>query len=185
MKNIMNHIVLWSKIIVYLALGIFILIMQDDLLGYLRLIVSIPLLVLSLQELALAIAEKSYKKEFNDFGPIGVRIVLAVVLLFVNSEDLLTICVIWGIMVVITATMDLSSAVLLFNQGHKIGSLLITAQAVTQIILSIMLVIDPIEHVSLHIIVLGIEMLFVAFKGLGVFYHGHFTKKKKKKEKER
>ncbi len=179
-NEVMKNIVYWSKVIVYTVLGIIILIFQNNLLNYLKFFVAIPTLALSIEEFVFFVIEKNYTKEMNDFGSIVIKIVLSIVLLFVDYEEIIIICVLWGIMVIITATTDLSKAVHLFIENYRIASVLEAIQSIVQIFLSVLLIIDPIEHVSLHIIVLGIEMLLLALKSVIKYIYNNVIEKRNK-----
>lgn len=154
-----------NKAIIYTILGILVLIFRADILNYLYLFVSIPVLVIALEELAYGIYVKSYKNQFNDLGEIILKIVLSIFLLLYNKEEeLLEVCVLWGIIVIISATMAINKAI--FELSHKKITVFLFEMVIStaQIVFSILLIIDPFEHVNFHIILLGIEMLLVGSK---------------------
>lgn len=154
-----------NKGIIYVVLGIIVLIFRASILNYLYLFVSIPVLVIALEELAYGIYVKSYKNQFNDLGEILLKIVLSVFLLLYNKEEeLLEVCVLWGIIVIISATMAINKAIYELNHKKITVFLFETTISVAQIVFSILLLIDPYEHVNFHIILLGIEMLLIGTK---------------------
>ncbi len=159
----LKRIVKISKILIYLCLGILILLFRNDIYDYLYLIVSLPILYVAVQEFIYEIYTKSYLNELNKIGSLLIEIILATIILFTKT-DIELLCIIWGIIVIIKGTTALNNVIHLLVTKKFIAASLEGIEAIIQIVFAILLVIEPEEHVSFHIILLGIEMEIIALK---------------------
>lgn len=157
-----TKILCFCECIAYTILGIFILIARDYVMDYLHFVVGFTTLLVSVPEFVVGIADKSLIEHHNYFGQITLRIILAVIILFLD-KDVNALCTMWGITVILYATVELSNAVNLITHQFKVIAAIVIIQSVIQIVFAILLINDPIEHISFHVILLGIDMLLIAF----------------------
>jgi len=172
----MRQILRINKMIFYIPIGIIIIIFRQNLINYLSLIVGIPLLIISLEGLIYEIASKNFKNEHNRLGEEIVKFILSCVIIFVFNNDVEMISVIWGIIAILQALKELSKAIYEINTNKNKLYIFLLIQTTTQIVLAILLIIEPKEHVDLHLILLGVEFLLESLRILLTFVN---NKKKK------
>lgn len=74
-----------------------------------------------------------------------------------NPEHLIKVCVIWAVWSIIQEIYELYEVYELFRT-QKLG-ILSALESIAVIVLSVLLILDPAEHVRLHIIILGAELI--------------------------
>ena len=176
-----NTIFKINKFIIYLVLGIIILVLRDDTYNYLYLLIAIPSLVLNIEQLSYEIYERAYYKKANLIGACLLKIALALIILIMNA-DMLVVCVLWGISIIISSTITLDESTYLVTNRKIFAFLIEVAESIVQIVFAVLLIIDPVEHISFHIILLGVEMLLIAARVAIEFIYKSITYYKNQKK---
>lgn len=169
-----------NKIIFYIPIGIIIIVFREHLINYLSLIVGIPMLVFSLESLIYEIIIRNYRNEYNRLGEETIKIILSILIIFAFNNDVELIAITWGIIAILQALKELSKSIHELTSNRKPIYLLVLAQSLIQIGLAILLIADPHEHVSFHLVILGVEM---EIESLRIFIDFIITKKKQEKLK--
>lgn len=153
-----RQIIRINKMVFYIPIGIIIIVMREHMVNYLSYIAGIPMLILSIEGLIYEIISKSYKTEHNRIGEEIIKIILSVLIIFAFNNNVEIICVIWGIIAILQAVKELSKSIYELAYGQNPLYLLLLLQTIIQIIFAVLLIIEPEEHVSLHLVLLGVEM---------------------------
>ncbi|MBR6072396.1 MAG: hypothetical protein IKP77_06185 [Acholeplasmatales bacterium] len=162
-----------NKMVFYIPIGIIIIVMREHLINYLSLIVGIPMLIVSIEGLIYEIAIHSYKTEHNRIGEEIIKIILSVLIIFAFDNNVEIISIIWGVIAILQAVKELSKAIYELTYGGNPLFLLLLLQTIIQIIFAILLIIEPEEHVSLHLVLLGVEMELESSRILFTFIYNY------------
>ena len=176
----MRQKIRFNKMMIYFILGIIVIIFRDELKKYLYLVVGIPMLILAIEGLTYELFTKSYLRKHNHLGQEILSFILALIIILFLDNDLNLICIIWGIIAILSSTKEFSETI--YDLALKRSFLLILKlfEAILQTIFAIMLMIEPEEHIDFHLILLGIEMELEASRILMSFIYN--LKKKNKIE---
>jgi len=158
--------------IIFIFSAIFILIgyysFNHFLLEYLNYIVGITLFVGSVISVIHDFVNKKYYNDENHVASHIIGLIISFLLLFVRliykGPNLDITCILWGIVVITNSSLNLNFSV--YEISHKqfyFAELLETLLSIAQIILSVLLIMEPHEHVQSHIILLAIEYAIEAF----------------------
>lgn len=167
-----------NKIIFYIPIGIIIIIFREHLINYLSLIVGIPMLVFSSESLIYEIIIRNYRNEYNRLGEETIKIILSILIIFAFNNNVELIAITWGIIAILQALKELSKSIYELTSNKKLIYFLVLAQSLIQIGFAILLISDPHEHVSFHLVILGVEM---EIESLRIFIDFIITKKKQEK----
>lgn len=174
-----RQIIRINKMLFYIPTGIIIIVLREKLIDYLSYIVGIPMLILSLEGLVYEVVNKSYKTMHNRLGEEVIKIILSVLIIFAFDDNVLIISIIWGIIAILQAVKELSKSIYEINYQKNYKYLILLIQTVLEIIFAILLIIEPEEHVSFHLVLLGIEMLFESTRILITFIYNYSLNKKR------
>lgn len=170
-----------NKIAIYVPIAIIIIIFRERLLDHLNIIVGIPLLVFSLESLLYELYVKNYKNELNRIGEDLLSIILSSLIIFAFDDNLEIICIIWGIIAILSAVKELSKSIYEITALNKHIYFLVILQTLLQIFFAVLLIIEPEEeHASMHLVLLGVEILLESFR---IFITFLYTYKKRKQAK--
>lgn len=141
------------KPIIYIITGILIIIFFQQVVDVLPYVVGTIMILVNLEAAIVDIIE-------HDYTHIGYKIgiiILGILIITVVPHDFEAICIIWATISIVNGGKSLVNSSLEIKRSwlNIIGLLL----AILSITLSIFLIIDPLGHVSTHIILLGIEIL--------------------------
>jgi len=165
-KEYINRITLT---IIYVILGTLIIIFRDSWIDYLHLVVGIPVLVLAIHSLYVDVFNKTYNEMHNKIGYDIAKIAISCIIIFVHKDSIYITCILWGMLAIFNASFSLSKS---FYLMHKKSYFLFTLLlAVTEITFAIILIINPLEHVMFHIILLGVEFILDAIRNILVIVH--------------
>jgi uncharacterized membrane protein HdeD (DUF308 family) len=166
----MKKITGFIRIFLYITFGLILIIGEANdaiFVTYnLNLIVGIPLLIGSLSHLYSDFKRCKYKSVDNFFGGEIIIAVLSILAIFYPllkksfEEEIIFICIVWGVIAILNGSRDFSHVIYYINSKEPYIYSLI--ESIIMIILALLLILDPLEHVKLHIIVLGIEFLIEA-----------------------
>jgi uncharacterized membrane protein HdeD (DUF308 family) len=142
------------KPIVYIITGILIIIFSKQIVEYLPYVVGSIMILVNIE----AIVVDSIEKDYEHFGyKLGI-IVLGIVIMTAAFDDFEAICIIWATISIINGGRSLIKSIIDIKKAtviNIIGVLL----ALLSIVLSIFLIVDPLEHVTSHIVLLGLEII--------------------------
>ena len=147
-----------TKATLYIAVAILILIFHEKIMPSVAFLVGGVILAYALEELIFLIAEK----KFADMAESIIQIVLAV-LLFLAHDDIVKVCVIWGVWSVIREGREMAHALPRIRK-HLLASVDIV-ESIVVIVLSATMILEPGEHhAHIHVILLAIELILeIAF----------------------
>lgn len=162
------------KAVLYFGLAIAIFILHHTVMPYVGYLVGGVILIWSIDE----IIERWHSKHFTSMSIPLVQIVIAV-LLCITANDIVTVCVMWGVWSVIRESREMTKA--LDRLVHRRSGLLNVIESVIVIVMSAMMILEPGEHhAHIHVIVLGIELILeILFPLMNELYDRHLEKKKK------
>ncbi len=142
------------KPLVYIITGIAIIIFSKQIVNYLPYVVGLIMILVNIE----AIIVDAIEKDYEHFGyKLGI-IVLGIVIMTAAFDDFEAICIIWATISIINGGRSLIKSIIDIKKAtviNIIGVLL----ALLSIVLSIFLIVDPLEHVTSHIVLLGLEII--------------------------
>lgn len=175
----MRQIIRMNKMLIYFILGIIIIIFRIELKKYLYLVVGIPVLVLAIEGMTYEILTKSYLKKHNHIGAELLRLILSVIIIFFLKNDLILICIIWGIIAILSSTREFGQCIYKLTEKRSIIISIQLLESIFQTVFAILLIIDPEEHVNFHLILLGVEMELEASRILFSYLYNYKVNKSK------
>lgn len=148
-----------SKSVTYFLLAIAIFVFSGDIMPYVGYLVGGIVCLYSTEEIVLSIIKKRYfDGEFRLFD--GITQAFIGIILFIVAQDVVKVCLVWGVWGIIRETKDMEKAIQ--SLSEKKFALISIAESVIIIALSVLLIIEPNEeHAHFHVILLGIELLTV------------------------
>ncbi len=149
----------WTKTALYILAGILIFIFYKSVMSAgLAFLVGGVILAYALEEMAFRIIRRQYA----ELAESVIQFVLAV-LMFLSYDDLTKICVIWGVWAIIREGREMIEA--LVNIRKNILASVDIIESIVVIVLSAMMILNPTHHhATVHLILLGIELILeVAF----------------------
>lgn len=160
-----SRIISWkiARVAVFTAMAVLIFVFPDFFTNYAAFAVGSVMILFAVDDL---VRIKFMHGNFTVF-PTGINslvsIFLAVLMMIflyatgTNTEHLIKVCVIWAVWSVIQQAYEVYEMCEYFRE-KKLGIVSIVESAAI-IVLSVMLLIDPEEHIRLHMIILGVELL--------------------------
>ena len=171
-----------NKIVFYVPIGIIIIIFRNNLIDNLSLIVGIPMLVFSFESLIYEIVSKNYRNESNRLGEELIKIILSATIIFAFDDNVEMISIIWGIIAIITALKELSKSIYEIVNKRKMLFFIVIAHSIVQIVFAILLIVEPSEHVTFHLILLGVEMELESVRVLLTIIYNKIRHDREKRE---
>lgn len=152
------------KPIIYIITGLLIIILSKKIVDYLPYVVGSIMILVNVEAIIVNIIEHDHE---NIGYKLGI-IVLGILIITAASHDFEAICVIWATISIINGGRSLMR--LIFNIKKSWINILGLALAILSIVLSIFLILDPLEHVTTHIVLLGIEIILDGIRIILVKY---------------
>ncbi len=147
------------KPILYILTGIVIILFSNHITDYLPYVVGTIMILVNIEAIIVDILE-------HDYGHTGYKagiIVLGILIMTASSHDFEAICIIWATISIINGGRSLMKSALEIKKSWIYAVDFVVA--ILSIVLSIFLIIDPLEHVTTHIILLGIEIMLDGIRG--------------------
>jgi uncharacterized membrane protein HdeD (DUF308 family) len=160
-----------TRIIVYYIVGIFIILgsylFQDIIKDNLNLLVGVSLFYDSTAALISSIKRKAYNQEENHIGTHGLNIIFSILIIIskyiFGDNTFYIICTLWGISAIINGSVRLNITIHeIAHKKFKLIECIETIESIIEIALSVFLILDPIEHLHSHVLLLGLSSLLVA-----------------------
>ena len=153
--------------VVLSVLGVICFVMAETIRTYLPFLLSVILFLLAADRLYEAFSDRSFDPE--DTGGIAAAIVYVIVgvVMLVKWKDAdILIGAVWGMIGLFLASRNISHSLyeLIHKKGSAAGHILHLAYALLSIGISVMLLLDPIEHLLFHVYILGLELFDNAFR---------------------
>jgi len=152
------------KPIIYIITGLLIIILSEKIVNYLPYVVGSIMILVNVEAIIVNIIEHDHE---NIGYKLGI-IVLGILIITAASHDFEAICVIWATISIINGGRSLMRSI--FNIKKSWINILGLALAILSIVLSIFLILDPLEHVTTHIVLLGIEIILDGIRIILVKY---------------
>lgn len=159
------NILYLSLVLLYIAIGIFVLVFANEkreknnvILGVLILLSSIPHLLIFVTQGGL---KNNRKYPFLFFSLIGITIGL--VTIFRTSISLDKVCVMWGCFDICRSSFEIADIIPEIKE-HKWLEFIELAMSVGEIAIAILLIVDEFEGIRLHLIYFGVVFLVSAGK---------------------
>lgn len=152
------------KPIIYIITGLLIIILSEKIVDYLPYVVGSIMILVNVEAIIVNIIEHDHE---NIGYKLGI-IVLGILIITAASHDFEAICVIWATISIINGGRSLMRSI--FNIKKSWINILGLALAILSIVLSIFLILDPLEHVTTHIVLLGIEIILDGIRIILVKY---------------
>ena len=159
------NILYLALVVLYLAIGIFVLVFSNEsheknntILGVLILLSSIPHLIIFVSQGGL---KHGGKYPYLFFSLIGIGVGLAAIIDKNISLD--KICVIWGCFDICRASFEISDIIPEIKE-HKWLELIELVISVGEIVIAVLLIIDEFEGIRVHLLYFGIVFIVSAVK---------------------
>ncbi len=148
--------------VVLSVLGVFCFVMANTIRTYLPFLLSVILFILAGDRLFEALSDRHYDEEDTDeIASAIVFIIVGIVTLFEWKHADILIGAVWGMIGLFMASRNISHSLLelIHKKGRTVGHILHLAHALLSIGISILLLLDPVEHLLFHVYILGLELL--------------------------
>ncbi|MBO4873302.1 MAG: hypothetical protein J5496_07795 [Lachnospiraceae bacterium] len=152
---------------VVFLMGVLCLILSDVIYYSLPYLLSGLLFLLAVDNLYEAFKNHEFNEEDTDeIANAIIFLALAIVVLFKVGESAIIIGAIWGILGLFLAARNISHSLyeLIHKQGSAAGHILHLMHAALSTGISIALLLDPAEHLHLHVYILGLELVDYAVR---------------------
>lgn len=149
-------VAIYIKALLFFLLGLFVIIFRNNVISYLNFIVGPVIILSALDELIFKIIinlKFSEEHKFHLHTPISM-LILGIIITILHEKTLEFVCIIWGCISIVEETKEINH---FFAEKKKNIFLLI--RSVIGLVLGIILILDPLEHVLLHIIILGCDFM--------------------------
>ncbi len=143
----------YTKTGLYILSAILIFIFHNNFIDYVAYLVGAVIMAYALEEMIYLIIEKRP----GETAEALIQLILSA-LLFIAHDDIIKICIIWGVWSIIREGREATRAIVNFRKQHLATLNIIESIVVT--VLSAYMVLDPSDHhAHLHVIILGIELI--------------------------
>lgn len=156
------------KTLLFLVGGIIILVYNEQIEQYIYLIVGFYLIATSSIEIMTDIVNRNYRKSHTHLGSAVFTMVLGILILTTFHEDVYIVSVMWAVSSIVGAVIEINEGMHELNE-RKAFSIINLGFAVTEIVFSILLLIEPeenVEHYITHIYLLGVGFILESFEAL-------------------
>ena len=170
----------YVKFVVYITLAILLAFNAHFFVEYLKYTLAALMLLYGLETVIITpIKEKRKCLESYEFYVGFIEILVAFVLIFAINE-LSTLCVIWAMWSLLREASEIKKAILRFHE--KLPAVIYTIESIVDIVLSIMLLMDPTEHHAvIHAYFLCVELVILGSINIVDYIVLYFREKKAKK----
>ena len=144
---------------------------------YLSYIVGASLFVESVISLIHDIIKKKYNNDENHMGSHIVSLIISIMILLIRpiykEPKLELTCILWGISAIMSSSLNLNFTIYeITHKEFRFIEFIEMIESIAEIALSILLIMEPDNHVDTHIILLGVEYILES-----VLTAFHFIKK--------
>jgi len=177
----------WIKLFFYITIGVLIIVFNSFVLEHVQYVVGGVIFIHALEEMIIAICKKEIMSESTKFYSDIVLILLSILIMVVIRDNIEYTLIIWGVWSILDEGDHLRECALRIR--HKRPAFLHLAEIIAVIVLSSIMIIEPLEHhAHIHVYLLGIEMILevvfmFSYKRLDAFMLKHFPKLYTRKEK--
>ncbi len=160
-----------TRIIVYFIVGTYIILgsylFVDMIKNNLNLLVGISLFYDSTAAEISSIKRKAYNQEENHIGTHLISMIFSFIIILSKyifiDKSFYIICSLWGVSAIINGSVRLNITVhQIAHKKFKGIEIVETLEAIIEIALSVFLILDPIEHLHSHLLLLGLSSILVA-----------------------
>lgn len=149
--------------IIFIIIGIINIIFANRLRQKLPIIIGTISVVISITSLIRNIKQKEYMKIGNmKISRNLIALILGIIILLKKDNAIPLITIIWGITELQRGCRGLNK--IAYNKAHKKSFILELIHSLFQIVIAILLILNPFEHLDEHLRLLGIEMVISSFK---------------------
>ena len=147
------------KAVLYLTIAVFIFIFNKSVMLYVGFLVGGVVCLYSLEELAVYAFKRTLLSDpYHLFD--GIAQLLIGIILFIVSNDIIKVCLIWGVWAILRESKEMAEAIK--KIPVKKSEIINVAESVIVIALSFLMILEPNEaHAYLHVILLGAELVIV------------------------
>ena len=156
------------RMIAYLIGGILILAFNERIEDYIYLIVGIDLIIVSSLEFIKEIVDRGYRRSSNHIGTAAFTIIVGILILTIFKDNVYKVSVMWAVATVVNSTMEINEGLHEIHE-RKTFSIINLGFALTEIVFSILLLIEPeenAEHFLTHIYLLGVGFILESGESL-------------------
>ena len=147
------------KTFYFIILGVLVFIFHDFLTNHAYILVSMIMLLYGVEDIVERIIRKVNKQNISRLSSNILIIILGVICLFLNRDtDFVPLCIIWATWAILREEWELEDVINFFH--NKLIMVLNILESITVIVISIFFIFSPtIEHIRIHVIILGIELI--------------------------
>jgi len=168
------------KTVLYVLGGIAVLILNNVIMEseFVGILVGIVIALYAADVIILSVAEKTMLGENGLF--IALSHLLLAVVMFVVSNDIVKVCLVWAVWSILREGKELSECA--HRLYHKKPALISAIESVVIIIFSFTMILEPGEHhAHVHVIILGIELILEVFFPIANKFLDDLIEKRKNK----
>ncbi len=169
-----------SKVILYLTLAVLIFVFNNAIMSYVGFLVGGIVLLYAAEELIVfAVKKELFNNPYHLFD--GIAQILIGAILFIVSDDIVKVCIVWGVWSILRESKELAEAI---DKLPKYRSEIINIiESVVVIVLSFFMIVHPDDqHARLHVFLLAAELIIVVmFYFMEVLRDKIISKRKKLK----
>ena len=137
--------------------GVLILVFNNKIADYIGYVVGSVAILYGVEGIIEGIIEKNIFSEHTHLFDDGVYILLGIFILSFMHDKVYDICIVWAVWAILRESRELKES-FLAAKNHR-PFIINTVESLVEIVFSILLIMDPEEHIHTHIILLAIEFL--------------------------
>ena len=147
------------KTTLFIIIGILVLVFANTLTNNAYLLVGGLMLMYGIEDLTVEIITKKFTKDVPKVANNFLIILLGVVSLFLGPEQhFKSLCIIWATWAILREAWEVEEVVL--HLKNKVIAIISTIESLAVIVICVFFIFEPtIEHVHIHVILLGIELI--------------------------
>lgn len=160
------RIILIIKSIINLCIGICIIVLREPILPYLSFVIAGALLVESIEDLLYVLVKKEYRiKKDALINPlaitfVGILLIVENIISPTPESNIEFVCILWGCVSIFSACKDISLGI--YDCKKKKAFILHIIKGCIALVFAFLLMLNPLEHVVFHLVILGIEFIYEA-----------------------
>ncbi|MBO4572857.1 MAG: hypothetical protein J5762_03745 [Clostridia bacterium] len=144
------------KTVLYMLAGVAVLTFNREIMDYVGTVVGAVIFAYGVDRIIISIIKKEVLSEEGLFSALT-HVLLAVVM-FVVTDDIVKMCIVWAVWSILREGKELSESVHRLSRGNL--GLVNAIESVVIIVFSFMMITEPTEHhAHVHVIILGIELM--------------------------
>lgn len=172
----------YIRLCLFTLVGILVIVFYKTLYYYVNDIVGTVMVVYGIEEICFSVfgIKKDKDSEAITSGAILIVLGLVVALLLRGEKRFESACVIWAVWAILREGKELSEVISKIIKKHPF--IINATESVVSLVLSILLIMQPRDHVYVHLILLGIELVSkVWFEYVDYLFDKYQEKKDKEK----